>query len=322
MVGILRIGEYAFFAYVTTVFLSDQKVLKKAVIIVGCSTVVVSLLTILQFFFQHSVGGIFYFLGERTFFQQTPGIANASLQGTLILRPYGMFPHPNVLAGYLSVSLTLFLYLFPLFKKEKFKRVFLIVTFLIGLSALFLTLGRSALVGGTVIFIIWFFSQRTYALSRSLLIGLLIIAGIFISGMVFRFTSLSLTDTAVIERVEQYKNAYQVFLTSPLFGVGYKNYLPSLTHLEIVSTGFRFFQPVHNVFFLLLVETGIIGFLIFLIGLGKLIKQLLHTKKSLLPLSLFMFFILTGFFDHYWYTLHQGQLLGAFVIGLLFVKYR
>lgn len=57
-----------------------------------------------QFFNQGSVGGLWWFLGERTFTAATPGIALANWGGQLILRPYATFPHPNVLMGFLVVS--------------------------------------------------------------------------------------------------------------------------------------------------------------------------------------------------------------------------
>lgn len=58
-----------------------------------------------QFFLQHSVGGLWYWLGERTFSITTPGIAKVFIsQLGLVMRPYATMPHPNALAGWLLVA--------------------------------------------------------------------------------------------------------------------------------------------------------------------------------------------------------------------------
>ena len=58
-----------------------------------------------QFFLQHSAGGLWYWLGERTFSITTPGIAKVFIsQLGLVMRPYATMPHPNALAGWLLVA--------------------------------------------------------------------------------------------------------------------------------------------------------------------------------------------------------------------------
>ena len=69
-----------------------------------------SLLAIAQFFNHGSINGFFYLLGERFFTAQTPGIANASINGELVLRSYGTFSHPNVLAGFLVLVMSFLLF--------------------------------------------------------------------------------------------------------------------------------------------------------------------------------------------------------------------
>ena len=75
--------------------------------LLAASISLVSILAIVQFFRQSAVGGIMWFVGERWFTASTPGIAQAILDGQLVLRPYSTFPHPNVLAGFLVVVLPL-----------------------------------------------------------------------------------------------------------------------------------------------------------------------------------------------------------------------
>ena len=66
-----------------------------------------SILAIVQFFLQHSIGGPLWWLGERTFDVGTPGIARMDWFGRELLRPYATFPHPNVLGGFLAAVLSL-----------------------------------------------------------------------------------------------------------------------------------------------------------------------------------------------------------------------
>ena len=74
-----------------------------------------SVIAIIQFLLQHSIGGPLWFLGERTFSATTPGIAQIplcfpnKLNCPLMLRSYATFPHPNVLGGYLAVLLPVIL---------------------------------------------------------------------------------------------------------------------------------------------------------------------------------------------------------------------
>ena len=64
-----------------------------------------TILAIGQLFLGHSLGGVLYYLGERTVSVGSPGIALATFMGSVVLRAYGTFGHPNVLAGYAVVTL-------------------------------------------------------------------------------------------------------------------------------------------------------------------------------------------------------------------------
>jgi len=64
-----------------------------------------SLLALLQFMMQRSLGGGWYWLGERTFDITTGGIAKVFIPAWgMMVRPYATLPHPNALAGWLLVA--------------------------------------------------------------------------------------------------------------------------------------------------------------------------------------------------------------------------
>ncbi|MBU3978385.1 O-antigen ligase family protein, partial [Patescibacteria group bacterium] len=147
--GLIKILELFFLGYYVAKNIKTKKELAAIAIITSITVIGESLLTIVQYMHQSSINGFLYFLGERKFTSITPGIANASINGELILRPYGTFPHPNVLAGYLLCAL---IFIFAWFDDEKDmkKKIFKTISLLLGSLALFLTLSRIAI-------LLWFF---------------------------------------------------------------------------------------------------------------------------------------------------------------------
>ncbi len=97
----LRLAEWLFLV----VWVKRNISLKETILPLSLSVIWTSFLALGQLCQQRSLG--FWFLGERTFYSATPGIALASWQGQLFLRPYATFPHPNVLAGYALVVFSL-----------------------------------------------------------------------------------------------------------------------------------------------------------------------------------------------------------------------
>ncbi len=268
-----------------------------------------SLITIAQFFKQSSLNGFFWFLGERTFNLATPGIAKAIINGQLIMRPYGTFPHPNVLAGFLLVGLILTIpYLF-----QKNKVLFMIYLCIVVL-AIALSFSRSVWLLGLVSSLFFLgkskIPKKLFWLAGGFWLILLILA--------FYLLPHFSTNEAFSQRMQLMKAALLMIKVSPLSGVGLNNFIVSLPEFWPV-TGFTYWlQRVHNLYLLVLSETGVISFLIFLWLLILVFKRLL--KPSLwinFPLLMaLMAILLLGLTDHYWLTLQPGQLLLALVLGL------
>jgi len=64
-----------------------------------------SIIGILQFITQRSIG--LFWLGESHISQIMPGVAKIIFNGHTLIRSYGLFPHPNIFAGFLLLSLLL-----------------------------------------------------------------------------------------------------------------------------------------------------------------------------------------------------------------------
>ena len=242
-------------------------------------------LAILQFFKGGTLG--LWILGERTFSIATPGIAKFNFQGLEFLRPYATFPHPNVLAGYVIVTLTLL--------SSR-------LAVLVGGIAVFLTMSRVAILAGIVLSFIF--------LRKKLLFFLIIL---ILSPILFiRFSSLfSYDNLTFLRREELFVSSWNLFLENPILGIGLNNFIPA--QQQLITGPSRFLQPVHNIFLLTLSETGIIG----LIGLISLIGYSLKSPSIRYTLYPILFL---GLFDHYFLTLPQGYRLLFLVWGLSFAQ--
>lgn len=115
-------------------------------------------------------------------------------------------------------------------------------------------------------------------------------------------------------RIELAQAAWAMFKSSPILGIGLGNFTPRLPQFFIVQKLF-FWQPVHNIFLLLLAETGVIGVWCMVYGVWYVLKKLWWEEKWSLALALTAI-IATGLLDHYWLTLQQTQLLFCLIIGL------
>ncbi len=262
-----------------------------------------SLLAIMQFLFQHSLGGIFWFLGERTFSVNTPGIARVDFYSLFKLRSYATFPHPNVLGGYLATMLPLliFNFQFSIFNQTKKFSIYKTVTIILGIIALILTFSRSAWVVCVLSIVYFVFRKKNRMFFPILFFAILFI---FFIGKTFGFQ-----DESVVIRQQLNTAAISMFRASPIIGNGLGNFLVRLP-AHLVSRTIYFLQPVHNIYLLILSETGMIGLVIFLWLIWKALKK----EKS------FIFLLLLGLADHYFLTLQQGQLLFTIFLSLSLIQ--
>jgi len=263
-----------------------------------------SLLAIAQFIKQSSVGGIFWWLGERTFNAGTPGIAKTDFFGHLLLRPYATFPHPNVLAGFVLIS---FILSAP-FVYQKNKLLFAFY-FLISTVTLFISFSQAAWLVGLVVGL-W--ALRNLKIKKWLK---RLVCGGTIFLLIFYLIKVPIfTEESFFQRLELAKNALQLIKQNPLIGAGLNNFIVNLPKFQ--KGQILWLQPVHNIYLLVAAETGIIGLIIFLWFLFLTFKKLFNRYIATL-LYCYIAILLLGLFDHYWLTLQQTQLLFAIILGLI-----
>jgi O-antigen ligase len=127
-----------------------------------------------------------------------------------------------------------------------------------------------------------------------------------------------LSDESLVQRQELVTQSLNMFWQSPVFGIGINNFFNNLSIVSPKGNTFLI-QPAHNIFLLVLSETGIVGLIAFLFILSKSLLSILKKQNKYLLLCL-LAIIFLGMFDHYFLTLQQGQLLLSFVLGINLAK--
>ncbi|MDD5415460.1 MAG: O-antigen ligase family protein [Candidatus Daviesbacteria bacterium] len=258
-----------------------------------------AILATLQFVKGGTLG--LWILGERTFSISTPAIAKFDFYGRQFLRPYATFPHPNVLAGFMLIVIAILSFR---------RKVVNWIPAFAGMTIL-LAVSRAAILAG--------FGLGLILLNRKWKI-ILILVGLFLSPILFtRFSSIfNFDNLTLLRREELVDSAWQIFLKSPLYGVGLNNFIP-VQASDLIAGPNRFLQPVHNIFLLALSETGIIGLigLISLIGFPFLSSRRMSGSINKMTI-LWLLILFLGMFDHYFLTLPQGYRILFLIWGLSF----
>lgn len=306
------------FAYIYANF-NEKIQYFSAFAVLFASGVFQAILAILQFHVQHSLK--LGFLGEYIAPLGTPGLATIMFHGKQIIRAYGTFPHPNMLAGFLLICFILGLYLFS--NTAKAKWLILGGLFLI-LLALFFTSSRIGWVLALMSLLtyalfhvkqkewakIYFIAALAIISSATILIG-------YRPFFVSRATD-SLASNANSSRTFFDQFGLKIFQSHPVLGVGIGQYIP-----EMIS-GFKLepwqYQPPHNIFLFIAAELGLIGLILFVLTLYEIFRIAWRNRHDPLTKTLLLtggMLVVIGMFDHYLITIQQGRLIFFTMLGLL-----
>jgi O-antigen ligase len=290
--------------------------------VLSASVLFQSLLSLTQWFKQASVFG-FKFLGEQPFNSATPGIDKITwFTGAIKIPPLGTFPHPNILAGFLSLTLPLILFkLFNKTSKPTLKlrtKILLSLSALLGLTTLFLTFSLSAWLAFLLIGLpsVLLLTIKIRPLKLILIYsGLFLILFSFVTKLTFLAPASSFS-----RRSELTKIALKMIQDKPMFGIGLNNFTIKLEDYGHVTATTRFLQPVHNIYLLILSETGFIGLTGFIYLSGSILKRLWFQRKSKTILNsvfwiAFSTLLFLGLFDHYPFTVQQSLLLFFYIFS-------
>jgi len=296
-------------------YFARQKLLNLSLIVktLFFSLIAFSLIGILQFIKGGNIGGLLYFLGERSFNLGTPGIALVSLNGTEYLRAYSTFSHPNSLAGFLG-AVIFFILLSGKLKKTIFN--FLGVSTI--LICFLLSFSISAYLGIFLAFSFYLFSRggKSFKWTVTTCFFLSIVGSLLLPLTspwilkTFPFVGQNISQRLDLAYIAG-KMISQRFLT----GEGLGTFIVNLPVFKGIFSYSWLLQPVHNVFLLIFSETGVLGLLAFCYLIYKALVNQIKMLYILLPL---IFVLFTGLFDHYTLTLQQNILLFSVFIGLSF----
>lgn len=279
-------------------------------------------------------------LGMASHLPQNLGDSVVEFSGIRILRAYGSFSHPNVLGGFLVLTIFAGIYLWISFyqdrQKEKWQKhltatklfyfLFIIASLIISSFALLASFSRSALLALAISLVSFFIiSIIKKKWLTTIVVGKYIIFFILMI-MVFnilvpnawqsRIKSEGRLETkSNVERVDSFGHFYWNDWRDVLFGQGL-GMNTFVSHQNNIDKPIYATQPIHNVFLLALAEIGILG-IIFLFGI--LFKFWgVFKKANNLAKCLFFSFIIIAMFDHYFWTSWSGWLMMAFVLANLY----
>ncbi|MDD5043913.1 MAG: O-antigen ligase family protein [Patescibacteria group bacterium] len=302
------------------------------------AAVIQSLLGIHQFLLQGVFGN--KWLGMAVHYPwQLGDFVVESVTGRF-LRAYGSLPHPNILAGFLVVSLVILTGLL-LYKRDQILKsgqgntYFRLIAFCVILFGLFFSFSRG---GWTVLASSFLFLLIAEAISVKLtkhhwrIFKLVLLSGLvfaLLSGIysdlvktrIFGGTRLEILSNE--ERIEYVDEAGKLIQNHFLTGVGINNYTLAI-YREIDSARQSWdYQPVHNLYILIMAELGILGavsfglLLLYIFWTVFLNWRLICQSYWAIVYSIALWTLLkVSFFDHYVWTLHFGIMLWWLILGL------
>ncbi len=326
--GILKFFEFLYLGLFTATMLS-KKDLVIICVLFTLTGVLESALSVFQFINQQSINGFLYYFGERYYNILSIGIATMNLPQGILVRPYGTFPHPNVLGFFLFLASVFATY--GMHNSKELKRYLFFAAIICIQAGLFLTFSRVILFLN-LLFLLYAFGFVTLhdTKKRKLNYILLALLTLFTVFYLF-FYGMRFNPTSFIDSIKPREKLIGVSInalsSNPLTGVGLLNSY-SFEENQQLSFSTMYLQPVHNIFLLIASELGLLGLFIFGYFLSVVLATAWEKAKSEkylfsfneLPLVLLLSFIFVGLFDHYPLTIQQGQLLFSMVLGLSYVN--
>jgi len=299
-----KVLEFLFLGkYIIDNHFSQKKVSK----ILSLTIIYSSLIAFVQFAKGSSLNGIFYWLGERSFNIASPGITIGYFQGFQFLRPYATFSHPNALAGY---TLLASFFIFLQKKHTLTEKIALAFSAII----LIITFSQNIWLAIIMLVAVVIFKTKLLPIFDHLFLALVLFS-LSLLFLDFNFLTNFTLSKNLNERIILIQSTRNMLTKHPIFGIGLGNFTSTVQTYQKLWL----LQPVHNIFLLLLSETGVIIFSLFMLFSQKFIN-LIISQKDYIAMLIIISIALTGLFDHYWLTLQQTNLLLTVILGITLSK--
>ncbi len=122
-----------------------------------------------------------------------------------------------------------------------------------------------------------------------------------------------LEHMSLASRIQQYHNFKKIITTHPLLGVGPGAYTYAL-YSENKKLPVWQYQPIHNIYLLILAELGIIGLIVATALLSYCATALWKHNRFFLPILISIFIL--GLFDHWLWSMYVGHIMGTVVLAM------
>lgn len=270
-------------------------------------------LAIFQYVEQGSLG--LGFLGEPLLKADLPGLAKIHYGEQTIVRPYGTFVHPNVLSAYVLVA-----FFFCLFLWKKKPTLYGVLS-LVLLISLVLCFSRGAWLALAFSLLFYFSATNKKVPILYFVLGLsALLLVIVLFNLASPLQDFIFNRAGVLERLSLLEVGKNVLIAHP-FGIGVANFTLYMQDFVSYKIAPWDLQPVHNLFLLLAVEGGFLLLGVFIYLFVQIFRDVydLYSKFKRrvfagLVLSLWACLLVLSLFDHYLWTLYQGQFLFWFFL--------
>lgn len=356
---LLRLVLLIGFAYSIGALAHERRFFHIVLLALAAAAVVEAVIGLAQFRLQGSVG--LSWLGEPTLIASGGATSTIALMGGRILRVYGTFPHPNIYGAFLLIGILSLAYWYywcgerlkdDLFKHPRswwtlprtlqtlnqylthryfFWRLAIAAALFITGAGLALSFSRSAWIAGLCGLVVFaaLLVVRKKDLGGALRLILMLVTCtvaiyLLFAPLIAPRSTLRLTDKAVSERLSYDRLGFEL-MQEELGGVGLGNQvLYGVDTHRYQRYGFMHvwsWEPIHNLYLLVIAETGWLGLLSFLAFLGMVTWHLLRANadtEQLFMAAAVATILILGLFDHFLWTLQPGRLMLWLVIGLAF----
>jgi O-antigen ligase len=294
MYGLLylfRLAGYYFFGIYVWNFIGKSQMNKKLLVtsLIGVST----------------VSAIFGWIQYFTF----PDLKDLFIYGwdMHLFRIFGTFLDPTFLSLIIVFGLLLSIHLW--IDKWNWKYFFITVFLLISLAFTYSRAGYLAFAAGIVV-IIYF--KRRFKNLMFLIGGLAILALLLPTS---KNNSIELFRTfSAVARIDNYKTTLQIFSKSPIFGVGYNNMcIAYQKYIGVQPFSSHACSGSDSSLLLVLATTGITGFIVFVLSIGKIIKSLQNNSYFIILSSSFFALLVHSLFSN---SMFYSWIMGYFIILL------
>lgn len=238
------------------------------------------------------------------------------------LRAYGSFGSPNSLGIYLAMLLVIGVILYinedrPLFK------IFFMVGQIFILSGLLFSFSRGAMLSAAAgilsLFLILLKKEKNKIQFFARQIFMFVLFSGFLMAIFFPvFTARlnlnnRLEQQSVSERGAQYGEAMNILNNHILLGVGPGAFTLALFR-ENTSLQAWQYQPVHNIYLLMLSEIGLIGAVLLFILFVQMFERIIKNNPVFIPVIVTL--ILAGIFDHWLWSMYTGLIFWWVIWGM------